>query len=63
MNREILKNILLIVLCVIIILMLIVKDKNKFVYVENEKKHYCQKCVIVDNEYYCQTSITKGSDK
>lgn len=60
MKKDILKNVAIILLCLTIIIMLVIKVRNKFVYVENENEHICQKCVIIDDNYYCQTY---GGDK
>ena len=63
MKKEILKSILIITLCVAIVFILLIKKQNKFVYVEDDKQGKCYKCVIVDNKYYCQTFISKESEK
>ena len=63
MKKEIIKNILIIVLCLIIGFVIIYKKKNKFVYIEDEKRSKCYRCVIIDNQYFCEVSIEKESDK
>ena len=58
------KTIVLITLCLLISLMLIIKFKNKTVYVNNEKLKICQKCIVINDKYYCQVyGINEGSDK
>lgn len=49
------KEIAIITLCLIIIFMLVNNAKNKFVYVENKELNICQKCAVIDGNYYCQT--------
>lgn len=59
MKKEILKY-LIITLLFAAILLLIIKIKDKYVYVENDSQHICQKCIIRDGNYYCQVY---GGDK
>lgn len=61
MKKNILKIALILIALLIIIFALFYKKKHKFVYVENKKEHVCQKCVIIDNQYYCQTFGVKES--
>lgn len=63
MKKDILKNIIIIVLCVIVVFMAL-KNKNKFVYINDEKEHICRKCIIINKTHYCETyGIDKESDK
>lgn len=48
------KEIVIILLCLAIIFMLVNKTKNKFIYVNNDKLNICQKCAIINDNYYCQ---------
>ena len=48
------KEIIIIVLC-LVVLGLIIKARNKFTYIENKDLNICQKCAIIDGNYYCQT--------
>lgn len=63
MKKEVLKTILIIMLCVLIAFILILKKQNKFVYIEDEKQSKCYRCVIIDNQYFCEVSIEKEGDK
>lgn len=62
MKKEILIYIFITILSLIIAFAILCKNKNKFVYVDNKEKHICQKCVIIDNQYYCQTFGTKKGE-
>ena len=63
MKKEMLIYIFIIILSLIIVLSMLHKNKYKFVYVNNEEKNICQICVIIDNNYYCQTSNIKKGDE
>ena len=63
MKKEILKTILIIILCIIIGFILAFKKHNKFVYIEDKEKAKCYKCIKIDNQYYCEISISKEGDK
>lgn len=63
MKKEILKTILIIILCIIIGFILAFKKHNKFVYIEDKEKAKCYKCVMIDNKYYCEIYISKEGDK
>ena len=53
---------MIIALCIIIVLIVVAKVKNNFVYVDDGK--VCKKCVIIDKIHYCETyGIDKESDK
>ena len=51
MKKDYLKYIIIILLLIILILVI----KTKVVYVKNDNLHICQKCVIMNGNYYCQT--------
>ena len=53
MKKNILKNIVIIALCIIIVLIVVAKVKNNFVYVDDGK--VCKKCVVIDKIHYCET--------
>ena len=59
MEKEILKY-LIITLLITATIALIIKIKDKYVYVENDSQHICQKCIVHDSNYYCQIY---GGDK
>ena len=62
MKKNILKYTFLLVALIVIAITILYKKKYKFVYIENEKQKICQKCIIIDNQYYCQTFNLKEKE-
>lgn len=44
----------------VITIILIIRNMKSYVYIENKQLHICQKCIVINNEYYCQIY---GGDK
>lgn len=51
MKNDSLKYIIIFLLLIILIIVI----KTKVVYVKNKNLHICQKCVIINGNYYCHT--------
>ena len=58
MKKDIFKYLTIFLL--IITMVLIIKNIKHYVYIENKDLNICQKCLIVNDSYYCQVY---GGDK